>query len=159
MTLTKEKLKSLYKNKYFNKHSKISERFSNLIELFDEIKNLKKEDLIKNIEPKPSENPFGPAKDSLTRDKAFDGVKAIADKFYEIDDVYHKIIISIGSILGGFDFKNCNTFSMIMPPSVLVCCEISIALERRMCKFLCIHIQLSSCIHSTNFFYFPVDFS
>ncbi|MCT7556452.1 McrB family protein [Aliarcobacter butzleri] len=106
MTLTKEKLKSLYKNKYFNKQSKISERFSNLIELFDEIKDLEKEDLIKNIEPKPSENPFGPAKDSLTRDKAFDGVKAIADKFYEIDDVYHKIIISIGSILGGFDFKN-----------------------------------------------------
>lgn len=106
MTLTKEKLKSLYKNKYFNKQSKISERFSNLIELFDEIKDLEKEDLIKNIEPKPSENPFGPAKDCLTRDKAFDGVKAIADKFYEIDDVYHKIIISIGSILGGFDFKN-----------------------------------------------------
>lgn len=39
MTLTKEKLKSLYKNKYFNKQSKISERFSNLIELFDEIKD------------------------------------------------------------------------------------------------------------------------
>ena len=35
MTLTKEKLKSLKKKKYFNKHSKISERFSNLIELFD----------------------------------------------------------------------------------------------------------------------------
>ena len=51
MTLTKEKLKSLYKNKYFNKQSKISERFSNLIELFDEIKDLEKEDLIKNIEP------------------------------------------------------------------------------------------------------------
>jgi Cdc6-like AAA superfamily ATPase len=106
MTLTKDKLKSLYKNKYFIRNSEINMRFSILIELFDEIKNLKKEDLIKNIEPKPSENPFGPAKDYLTRDKAFEGVKAIADKFYEIDDVYHKIIISIGSILGGFDFKN-----------------------------------------------------
>jgi hypothetical protein len=106
MTLTKDKLKSLYKNKYFIRNSEINMRFSILIELFDEIKNLKKEDLIKNIEPKPSENPFGPAKDYLTRDKAFEGVKAIADKFYEIDDVYHQIIISIGSILGGFDFKN-----------------------------------------------------
>lgn len=106
MTLTKDKLKSLYKNKYFIRNSEINMRFSILIELFDEIKNLRKEDLIKNIEPKPSENPFGPAKDYLTRDKAFEGVKAIADKFYEIDDVYHQIIISIGSILGGFDFKN-----------------------------------------------------
>ena len=38
MTLTKDKLKSLYKNKYFIRNSEINMRFSILIELFDEIK-------------------------------------------------------------------------------------------------------------------------
>jgi MoxR-like ATPase len=101
MTLTKEKLKSLWEKQYFNNQSEITKRFDEIEELFDndDFKNLDKDNFDAN------KTPFGPEKDKLTRGEAFEGIRAIADNFFKEDETKYDFVIKIGSILGGFDFK------------------------------------------------------
>lgn len=102
MNLTKDKLKSLWEKKYFNNQSEITKRFDEIEELFnnDDFKNLDKDNFDAN------KTPFGPEKDGLTKPEAFEGIRAIADNFFKDDEAKYNFVIKIGSILGGFDFKN-----------------------------------------------------
>jgi hypothetical protein len=104
MNLTKDKLKSLWNKQYYKKYNEIAERFKEVTNLFNE--ELKNKDIMNAIEFKPSDNPFGPAKDGLTKGKAFEGIRSIAENFFDLDDQRYQTVIKLGSVLGGFDFKN-----------------------------------------------------
>ncbi len=114
MNLTRNKLKYLFEKNY-KKINDIAKRFEEICIIIDKIKSDECKVEIENdgvkINGKKLQRKdlksfsltyFGPAKDGLTKPEAYSGVEAISKVF---PDEYRDIIIKIGNILGGFDFK------------------------------------------------------
>jgi len=90
-------------------------RFEKLNELFDKIEKTDvkidgNEVKIDSEEVKidgknPSTSYFGPEQDDLTREGPFNGVLEIAKKFYSTESESKQLVLDIGAMLGGFDFK------------------------------------------------------
>ena len=113
MNLTKDKFEKLLKN---SESLESDERFDVIEKLFNNILGSKvtfENEKVKidgslalytheNKKKNPTIKFFGPSKDDMTLDRAFAGVKQMADKFEDHKDLAHKI----GSLLGGFDFDN-----------------------------------------------------
>lgn len=119
MTLTKEKLKSLYEKKY-QKESDIEKRYEAIEKVIE--KTLKEEFKVtidennnvkigfqdveykndKDESVKPQVNYFAPERDHMTVDQAYSGVEKMSNKFENFKD----LVNAIGCILGGFDFSD-----------------------------------------------------
>lgn len=115
MRLTKDKLVALWTNRktIFAEHGEIKERYDKVKELFEEMTDYKcvygendvsiNGDLVTFKDGKvPSLMYFSCKYDEMTASGAFNGVKLQADAFPE---KYGDLILKIGCLLGGFDFK------------------------------------------------------
>jgi len=107
MNLTLDKLKSLLKKEIKNiRFEEVTTLFKHILEIELDVN----EDGVKigdnTLKVSSLESPtiiyFGPCKDNMTRDSAYSGIEAMAEKFTE----YKDLVLKIGSVLGGFDFNN-----------------------------------------------------
>jgi hypothetical protein len=117
--LTDKKLKSLYKKNSFQEEGVVTNRFETISSLINKIKedeyivtidndivyiNNKKVRFLNN--ENPTVNKFGPVKDRLRIGEVFGEVKKTASNFFAKNDKNYELVVNIGSLLSGLDFKS-----------------------------------------------------
>ncbi|RLA78500.1 MAG: hypothetical protein DRG78_14955 [Epsilonproteobacteria bacterium] len=115
MNLNKDKLEKLLKmtigkNIRFEKLNKLFDKIEKTDVKIDENEVKIDSEEVKIDGKNPSTSYFGPEQDSLTREGPFNGVLAMAKKFYSTESESKQLVLYIGAMLGGFDFKTHRMF-------------------------------------------------